>query len=83
MLKTFSFLGDSYMQTIILDHTVLFGQLSSIRYPIKTTTHPRVRLRALFNYDPSDDRHIPCKDAGLDFAKGDILHIVSQEDPYW
>ena len=42
-----------------------------------------MRLRALFNYDPSDDRHIPCKDAGLDFAKGDILHIVSQEDPYW
>ena len=43
----------------------------------------RVRLRALFNYDPADDRHIPCKEAGLPFVKGDIIHIVSQDDPYW
>lgn len=25
----------------------------------------------------------PCKEAGLDFRKGDIIHIVSQDDPYW
>ena len=43
----------------------------------------RVRLRALFDYDPVDDKYIPCKEAGLSFSKGDILHIVSQDDPYW
>ncbi len=43
----------------------------------------RVRLRALFDYDPKRDPNIPCQDAGLGFSKGDILHIVSQEDPFW
>ena len=43
----------------------------------------RVRLRALFDYDPKNDPNIPCQDAGLGFARGDILHIVSQEDPFW
>lgn len=42
-----------------------------------------MRLRALFNYNPLDDKHIPCKEAGLPFTKGDIIHIVSQDDPYW
>jgi len=26
---------------------------------------------------------IPCPHAGLAFHKGDILYIVSQEDPLW
>jgi hypothetical protein len=43
----------------------------------------RLRLRALFDYDPSEDKYIPCREAGLPFSKGDILHIVSQDDPYW
>ncbi|XP_013137497.1 PREDICTED: MAGUK p55 subfamily member 7 [Papilio polytes] len=43
----------------------------------------KVRVRALFNYNSSDDPYIPCKEAGLDFKKGDILHIVSQDDAYW
>ena len=43
----------------------------------------RLRLRALFDYDPTDDKYIPCREAGLPFNKGDILHIVSQDDPYW
>lgn len=43
----------------------------------------KVRVRALFNYSSSDDPYIPCKEAGLDFKKGDILHIVSQDDAYW
>ena len=43
----------------------------------------RVRLRALFDYDPDEDSIIPCKEAGLAFAKGDVIHIVSQDDPYW
>ena len=40
-------------------------------------------VKALFDYDPNDDKYIPCREAGLPFQKGDILHIVSQDDPYW
>ena len=43
----------------------------------------RVRVRALFDFSAIHDRYIPCKEAGLDFQRGDILHIVSQDDPYW
>lgn len=43
----------------------------------------RIRVRAHFDYRAVDDIHIPCKEAGLDFSKGDILHIVSKEDKYW
>ncbi|XP_041987679.1 MAGUK p55 subfamily member 7 isoform X1 [Aricia agestis] len=43
----------------------------------------KVRVRALFNYNPAEDPYIPCKEAGLSFKKGDILHIVSQDDAYW
>lgn len=43
----------------------------------------KVRVRALFNYNSSEDPYIPCKEAGLNFKKGDILHIVSQDDAYW
>jgi len=43
----------------------------------------RVRVRALFDFTAALDRYIPCKEAGLDFCRGDIIHIVSQDDPYW
>ncbi|KAK4004399.1 hypothetical protein OUZ56_006134 [Daphnia magna] len=43
----------------------------------------RVRVRALFDFAAALDRYIPCKEAGLDFRRGDIIHIVSQDDPYW
>ncbi|XP_023182119.1 MAGUK p55 subfamily member 7 isoform X6 [Xiphophorus maculatus] len=44
---------------------------------------PKVFLRALFDYDPSKDSAIPCKEAGLGFKKGSILEIMSQEDATW
>ncbi|XP_064466026.1 MAGUK p55 subfamily member 7-like isoform X2 [Ornithodoros turicata] len=43
----------------------------------------RVRVRALFDYDPMEDPLIPCQEAGLPFRRGQVLHVVSQEDPYW
>ncbi|GLG99616.1 MAGUK p55 subfamily member 7, partial [Gryllus bimaculatus] len=43
----------------------------------------KVRVRAHFDYASATDPYIPCKEAGLDFVKGDILHIVSQDDAYW
>lgn len=44
----------------------------------------KVRVRAHFDYNPENDPYIPCKEAGLDFLRGDILHIVGQDDDgYW
>lgn len=43
----------------------------------------KVRVRAYFDYEPENDSYIPCKEAGLGFIRGDILHIVSQDDSYW
>ncbi|XP_067631805.1 MAGUK p55 subfamily member 7 isoform X2 [Eurosta solidaginis] len=43
----------------------------------------KVRVRAHFDYTPETDPYIPCKEAGLAFQRGDILHIVSQDDAYW
>ncbi|XP_012223488.1 MAGUK p55 subfamily member 7 isoform X4 [Linepithema humile] len=43
----------------------------------------KVRVRAHFTYVAAEDPYIPCKEAGLDFEKGDVLHIVSQDDAYW
>lgn len=43
----------------------------------------KVRVKAYFDYNPDNDPYIPCKEAGLAFTRGDILHIVSQDDPYW
>ena len=27
--------------------------------------------------------YIPCRELGISFQKGDILHIINQEDPNW
>ncbi|ALC41466.1 metro [Drosophila busckii] len=43
----------------------------------------KVRVRAHFDYNPDIDPYIPCKEAGLAFQRGDVLHIVAQDDAYW
>ncbi|XP_066594052.1 protein PALS2 isoform X2 [Prorops nasuta] len=40
-------------------------------------------MRALFDYDPSEDTLLPCREIGLPFQKGDVLQIVDQSDPNW
>ncbi|KAM8795257.1 MAGUK p55 subfamily member 2 isoform 2-T2 [Eudromia elegans] len=48
--------------------------------------HPpprQVFVKCHFDYDPGADSLIPCKEAGLRFAAGDLLHIVNQDDPNW
>ncbi|XP_077862095.1 protein PALS1-like [Saccoglossus kowalevskii] len=42
-----------------------------------------VHIRANFDYDPEDDMYIPCRELGLSFQKGDILHVINQEDANW
>uniref|UniRef100_A0A1A8I302 Protein PALS1 n=3 Tax=Nothobranchius TaxID=28779 RepID=A0A1A8I302_NOTKU len=48
--------------------------------PVKETV---IHVKAHFDYDPSDDPYVPCRELGLSFQKGDILHIISQSDPNW
>lgn len=52
-------------------------------YSRKNIVARQVRVRAHFSYKAADDPYIPCKEAGLDFTNGDVLHIVSQDDAYW
>lgn len=40
-------------------------------------------VKCHFNYDPTHDNLIPCKEAGLSFSSGDILQIFNQEDLNW
>ncbi|XP_050715681.1 MAGUK p55 subfamily member 7-like isoform X4 [Eriocheir sinensis] len=70
-------------------HKILMQAEGTITFkllPASSSAHLReskVRVRAYFDYDPKEDKHIPCKEAGLPFNKLDILHIVTQDDPYW
>ncbi|OWF36413.1 MAGUK p55 subfamily member 2 [Mizuhopecten yessoensis] len=58
--------------TLKIVPTVVESQIKSQKY-----------MRAHFNYDPKKDRLIPCADAGLTFSDGDVLQILSSEDPNW
>lgn len=44
---------------------------------------PKMFIKALFDYNPTEDKAIPCKEAGLGFKKGDILQVMSQDDATW
>jgi MAGUK p55 subfamily protein 5 len=44
---------------------------------------PQMHVKAHFDYDPEEDLYIPCRELGISFQKGDILHVLSQEDPNW
>uniref|UniRef100_A0A671PII4 MAGUK p55 subfamily member 7 n=2 Tax=Sinocyclocheilus anshuiensis TaxID=1608454 RepID=A0A671PII4_9TELE len=44
---------------------------------------PKMFVKALFDYNPAEDKAIPCKEAGLAFRKGDILQVMSQDDATW
>ncbi|KAK9527968.1 hypothetical protein VZT92_014474 [Zoarces viviparus] len=47
------------------------------------TKEPKVFMKALFDYDPKEDKAIPCKEAGLAFKRGSVLQIMSQDDATW
>uniref|UniRef100_H3CU21 Protein PALS1 n=1 Tax=Tetraodon nigroviridis TaxID=99883 RepID=H3CU21_TETNG len=59
---------------------VLIPSTHSRPAPVKENV---VHVKAHFDYDPSDDPYVPCRELGLSFQKGDILHIISQSDPNW
>ncbi|XP_012994625.1 peripheral plasma membrane protein CASK isoform X18 [Esox lucius] len=53
---------------------------------LPSTIQPKGRqiyVRAQFEYDPSRDDLIPCKEAGIRFRVGDIIQIISKDDHNW
>ncbi|XP_005994799.1 55 kDa erythrocyte membrane protein [Latimeria chalumnae] len=42
-----------------------------------------IYMRSQFDYDPKKDNLIPCKEAGLQFRTGDIIHIINKDDCNW
>ncbi|XP_069568155.1 peripheral plasma membrane protein CASK isoform X12 [Brachyistius frenatus] len=53
---------------------------------LPSTIQPKGRqiyVRAQFEYDPSKDELIPCKEAGIRFRVGDIIQIISKDDHNW
>ncbi|CAH0560800.1 unnamed protein product [Brassicogethes aeneus] len=64
------------------------GTLTFLIVPAsQARTHPGrdsvLHVRAYFDYDPEEDMYIPCRELGISFQKGDVLHIISQDDPNW
>uniref|UniRef100_A0A3Q4HS53 Calcium/calmodulin dependent serine protein kinase n=1 Tax=Neolamprologus brichardi TaxID=32507 RepID=A0A3Q4HS53_NEOBR len=53
------------------------------RPPIKDKMSVKIYVRAQFEYDPSKDELIPCKEAGIRFRVGDIIQIISKDDHNW
>nr|XP_026498011.1 MAGUK p55 subfamily member 5-A isoform X1 [Vanessa tameamea] len=51
--------------------------------PRPPPAHRVLHVRAHFDYDPEDDVYIPCRELGISFQKGDVLHVISREDPNW
>ena len=42
-----------------------------------------VHLKAQIDYEAEDDQYVPCRELGISFHKGDILHVINQQDPHW
>lgn len=57
--------------------------MSSVQLFVFSRPPHQVFLKALFDYDPKEDKAIPCKEAGLAFKKGSVLQIMSQDDATW
>ncbi|XP_021704372.1 MAGUK p55 subfamily member 5-A isoform X3 [Aedes aegypti] len=55
----------------------------TIRGGTRTGSCAVLHVRAHFDYDPEDDRYIPCRELGISFQKGDVLHVISRDDPNW
>jgi MAGUK p55 subfamily protein 5 len=58
-------------------------QLANVEHENIRKSGQILHIRALFTYVPQEDLYIPCKELGLSFNKGDILHVIMQDDEDW
>ncbi|XP_062258168.1 peripheral plasma membrane protein CASK isoform X1 [Platichthys flesus] len=78
--------GHSSVNSSILDLPSTIqpkGRQIVSRPPIKDKMSVKIYVRAQFEYDPSKDELIPCKEAGIRFQVGDVLQIISKDDHNW
>ncbi|GLD70770.1 peripheral plasma membrane protein CASK isoform X5 [Lates japonicus] len=78
--------GHSSINSSILDLPSTIqpkGRQIVSRPPIKDKMSVKIYVRAQFEYDPSKDELIPCKEAGIRFRVGDIIQIISKDDHNW
>ncbi|MEQ2242995.1 hypothetical protein ILYODFUR_002531 [Ilyodon furcidens] len=62
------------------------SSINSSILDLPSTIQPKGRqiyVKAQFEYDPSKDELIPCKEAGIRFRVGDIIQIISKDDHNW
>ncbi|XP_072512707.1 MAGUK p55 subfamily member 5b [Salminus brasiliensis] len=63
--------------------TLTFLLIPSSRHKAPPHRQTVMHVKAHFSYEPADDLYLPCRELGLSFQKGDILHVLSQDDPNW
>uniref|UniRef100_A0A8C6TBR1 Peripheral plasma membrane protein CASK n=1 Tax=Neogobius melanostomus TaxID=47308 RepID=A0A8C6TBR1_9GOBI len=64
-------------------HSSINSSLLVRTLPPSSNLSPQIYVRAQFEYDPSKDELIPCKEAGIRFRVGDIIQIISKDDHNW
>lgn len=47
------------------------------------TSSNQFSVRANFSYDPANDPSLPCREAGMSFKRGEVLHVVNACDINW
>ncbi|XP_050508348.1 protein PALS1 isoform X2 [Diabrotica virgifera virgifera] len=66
-----------------MEGTLTFLIIPASQVPRHNNRDNFLHVRAHFDYDPEEDMYIPCRELGIGFQKGDVLHIISQEDSNW
>uniref|UniRef100_A0A1B6C910 MAGUK p55 subfamily member 5 n=1 Tax=Clastoptera arizonana TaxID=38151 RepID=A0A1B6C910_9HEMI len=66
-----------------LTFLIVPGQNRGVRPHHNPARDNLMHMKAHFDYDPEDDLYIPCRELGISFTKGDVLHVICQEDPNW
>ena len=61
----------------------LYGPVQLIPSPEDAEVQTSLFYRALFDYDPTEDKDHPYQSGGLSFKNGDILEVVNAQDSNW
>ncbi len=56
---------------------------TSVGNGVSAPPPPVMHVKAHIDYDPDDDPYLPCKELGIGFEKGEIMHVINQKDPHW
>uniref|UniRef100_A0A672IG70 Membrane protein, palmitoylated 1 n=1 Tax=Salarias fasciatus TaxID=181472 RepID=A0A672IG70_SALFA len=66
-----------------IDSLLLWFGVNFVFYVFFCEQTKTICFEAQFDYEPTKDDLIPCKEAGLKFETGDIIQIINKQDPNW